>query len=50
MEKIQKRAARFVTNKHGKEYSITEILNDLGWTPMEERRENSSPHNSLQND
>ena len=38
IEKIQRRAARFVTNKHGKDYSITAILNDLDWTPMEVRR------------
>ena len=38
MERIQKRAARFVTNTYGKDTSITAILKELKWAPLQQRR------------
>ena len=38
IERVQKRAARFVSNTYGRDTSITAILQDLKWTPLFERR------------
>ena len=39
LESVQRRAARFVTNTYGRDTSVTQILNNLKWTPLEDRRE-----------
>ena len=38
LEKVQKRAARFVNNKYSREERVTPMLHDLGWQPLNERR------------
>ena len=38
IERIQRRAARWVTNQYNYETSTTDILKKLNWTPLEERR------------
>jgi hypothetical protein len=38
LEKVQKRAARWVSNRHRRTSHISEILDSLNWTPLEERR------------
>ena len=38
IERVQKRAARFVTNTYGKDTSIRNILASLDWSPLQERR------------
>ena len=38
IERVQKRAARFVTNTYGRDTSISNILASLGWSSMQERR------------
>ena len=39
LEKINKRAARFVTGNHKREHGNTEInMTNLGWSPLSERR------------
>ena len=37
LESVQRRAARFVTNTYGRDTSVSQILNDLKWTPLEDR-------------
>ena len=39
LESVQRRAARFVTNTYGRDTSVSQILNDLKWTPRKDRRE-----------
>ena len=42
LESVQKRAARFVTNNYSKTPgSMTNILSNLQWTPLEQRRQTS---------
>ena len=38
MEKVQRRAARFVMNNYKKRESVTNMLSDLNWETLEERR------------
>ena len=38
LEKIQRRAARFVTGRHSREDSVTDMLKDLQWRSLQERR------------
>ena len=38
IEKIQRRAARFVLNNYDPRASCTEMLKELKWTPLDERR------------
>ncbi len=38
LEKVQRRSARYVTNRHRNRSSPTEMLQDLGWLSLEERR------------
>ena len=38
IERVQKRAARFVVNTYGKDTSISTILKELKWTPLQARR------------
>jgi hypothetical protein len=38
IEKVQRRAARFVTNTYGRDTSISGILASLGWSSMQDRR------------
>ena len=38
IEAIQRRAARFVTGKFDHHTSVTEMLQELGWESLEERR------------
>ena len=37
---IQRRAARYVLNRYHYSASVTEMLNELGWKSLEERRRN----------
>jgi len=39
VEAVQRRAARFVTGNIGLTSSVTEMLQSLSWTPLEQRRE-----------
>ena len=41
IEKVQRRAARFVCNKHSRQESVTAMLAELGWDTLEERRNKS---------
>ena len=45
IERVQKRAARFVKNTFSRDTHITPILKDLNWTPLEERRARSKTCN-----
>jgi hypothetical protein len=38
LNKIQRKAARFVKNCYGRTDSVTQMLNELGWEPLETRR------------
>ena len=38
IERVQNRAARFVSKTYGRDTSISAILNNLKWTPLQERR------------
>ena len=38
IEKIQRRAARFVKNRYHNRSSVTDMLSDLKWTPLQKRR------------
>ena len=38
LESIQRKAARFVTNQHQRDVSVTGLINTLGWRPLQERR------------
>jgi hypothetical protein len=38
IEMVQRRAARFVTGKYDRRASVTLMLEELGWTSLEERR------------
>ena len=38
LERVQRRAARFVCNDYSRNSSVSKMLKDLGWTPLEERR------------
>ena len=38
LEKVQRRAARFVSNDYSQKSSVRAMLRDLEWTPLEERR------------
>ena len=38
LEKVQRRAARFIHNTYSREVSVTSLLKKLHWTPLEERR------------
>lgn len=41
LEKVQRKAARKVLSKFGRRHSPTEMIHDLGWEPLEKRRENA---------
>ena len=41
LEKVQRRAARFVVKDYRRRASVTAILQDLGWEPLSSRRQNS---------
>ena len=42
IEMVQRRAARFVANNYSRaEGSVTSILNDMNWSSLEERRNNT---------
>ena len=41
IEKVQRRAARFVQNRHRNTSSVGEMLQQLEWPTLEERRKNS---------
>ena len=38
LESIQRKAARFVTNQHQCDVSVTGLIDTLGWRPLQERR------------
>ena len=39
VEKVQRQAARFVTNNYGWDTSVTKLLNQLNWGSLKDRRE-----------
>ena len=41
LEKVQRRAARWVVNRHRQTSSVGDMLFQLSWTPLEERRKRS---------
>ena len=38
LEKVQRRAARYITKKYDYQSSVNKMLVDLDWVPLEERR------------
>ena len=42
LEKVQRRAARFCTGDYRRMSSVTEMLKDLNWPPLQTRRENAT--------
>ena len=40
LNKIQRAAARFVTNNYQRKSSVTALIQDLGWTDLKTRRKN----------
>ena len=40
LEMVQRRAARYVLNRHHNTSSVTSMLDQLGWVPLETRRRN----------
>ena len=40
LNKIQRAAARFVTNNYQRKSSVTALIQDLGWTDLQTRRKN----------
>jgi len=38
---VQRRSARFVTNRYRNRSSVTDMLEQLKWTPFEDRRKNA---------
>ncbi len=38
VERIQRRAARFVKRDYSRQSSVTQMLNELGWRPLAQRR------------
>ena len=40
LEKIQRKGARFVTGDYSYQHSVTSMLDDLNWPPLEHRRKN----------
>ena len=40
LNKIQRAAARFVTNNYRRKSSVTALIQDLGWTDLQTRRKN----------
>ena len=43
IEKIQRNAARFVKNNYNRHSSVTQMMHDLKWKPLESRRRESRP-------
>ena len=41
LEKVQRRGARFVLNRYRNTSSVCEMIDTLGWQPLEERRRNA---------
>ena len=41
LEMVQRRLARFVTNRYRNRSSVTDMLEQLKWTPLEYRRKNA---------
>ena len=41
LEMVQRRAARFVKGRYGMFESVTQMLEQLTWTPLSKKRENS---------
>ena len=39
VEKVQRQAARFVTNTYSWDISVTSLLHQLNWSPLNDRRE-----------
>ena len=40
LNKIQRAAARFVTNNYQRKSSVTALIKDLGWTDLQTKRKN----------
>ena len=43
LEKVQRRAARIVSNRHRNTSSVGDMLTDLGWETLEKRRKTDLP-------
>ena len=41
LEGVQRRSARFVCNKYSRKESVTSMLDDLEWPPLQQRRAGS---------
>ena len=41
LEMVQRRSARYVTNRYRNRSSVTDMIEQLKWTPLEERRKNA---------
>ena len=41
LEMVQRRAARYVTNRHGNHSSVKDMLDHLGWRSLERRRKDA---------
>ena len=39
VERVQRPAARFVTSRYSRYYSVSDMLDVLGWTPLSQRRQ-----------
>ena len=39
IERVQRRAARFVKSRYSRYYSVSDMLDELGWTPLSQRRQ-----------
>ena len=46
IEKVQRRAARFVLNNFRRKASVSEMLHELGWQSLDGRRQDQHPHAS----
>ena len=42
LEQIQRKGARFVTVNYSYQHSVTSMVDDLNWSPLEHRRKNKS--------
>ena len=40
LERVQRRAARYVCNNYSYEASVTAMMNQLNWIPLQQRRQN----------
>ena len=48
MEAVQRRAARWVYRDYSYTFSVTVMMKDLNWRPLDQRRIDSPPYNAVQ--